>query len=146
MAKPPTVPSDAWATFFKTFQRLHQSMELELKRADLPNLEVYDILWTLEQASEHRLRFFDLAEQVYLARFNITRLCQRLQEQGLITKSQCPEDKRGLYAQLTAKGLKLRQQMWQVYGAQIQKKFSRHLSPPQHQQLIQLMHRVLPQE
>ena len=133
---------DAWAIFFKTFQRVHQAIASEIKKANLSDLEIYDVLWTLEQAPNHALRFRDLAHKVYLARFNITRLCQKLEKQNLIKRTTCPVDKRGVYAKLTTKGLQQRKKIWLVYRTLIDKYFSSKLNPKEHELLIELMKNI----
>lgn len=133
-----TCPS-TWAILFKTFNRLHQSMEEEIKSQGLPALEIYDVLWTLEQAAEHTLRLNELGEKVFIAKFNITRICDKLEEQGLIEKLKCPEDKRGVHARLTPAGVELRQKTWAVYGKLIEEKFSQKLSCDDHQNLIRIL-------
>lgn len=136
-----TCPS-TWATLFKTFQRLHQGMEDELKAQGLPSLEIYDVLWTLEQAENYALRLNELAEKVYIARFNVTRICDKLEEQGLIEKVKCPSDKRGVHARLTESGLKLRKETWAVYGRLIEERFSLKLTHSDHQDLIRILSKL----
>lgn len=133
---------DAWATFLVTFNRLHQGMEESMKAEGHPGLEIYDVLWILEQAPEHRLRFSELGERVLLSRSNVTRLCERLEAQGLIERHRCPSDGRGVYAVLTKSGKKLRQDMWKSYGKLIQERFSQLLGPQEHEQLIEILSKV----
>lgn len=133
---------DAWPTFFKCYNRLHELMELKIKEAGLPSLEIYDVLWILEKSPEHRLRFIDLGEKVYLSRSNVTRLCERLEEQGLIERTKCPSDKRGVFAELTEKGLKTRKDIWKIYGQLIQDLFSSKLNQSEHKELIRILKNV----
>ncbi len=133
---------DAWATFLKTFSALHQGMEEQMKQADLPSLEVYDVLWTLEQAPHQALRFSDLGERVVLDRYNITRLADRLEEQGLIERKRCSEDRRGVYAAITKKGLELRREMWKTYKKLIQDDFSGKLTATDHADLVRILKKV----
>ncbi len=136
-----TCPS-TWAILFKTFNRLNQTMEEELKHLGLPGLEVYDVLWTLEQAEDHTLRLNELGDKVFIAKFNITRICDKLEEQGLVEKMKCPEDKRGVHAKLTSAGAELRQKTWDVYGKLIEERFSLKLSCEDHQNLIRILEKL----
>lgn len=133
---------DAWATFLITANRVHQGMEAAMKEAGLPSLEIYDVLWTLEQSPKYGLRFSDLGERVLLSRSNVTRLAERLEEQGLIERHRCPEDRRGVYAVLTNAGRKTRQEMWKVYGKLIEERFSDLLSTKDHSDLIRILSKV----
>ncbi len=117
-------------------------MELELKTKKLPSLEVYDVLWTLEQSPTNSMRFYELSERVYLARFNITRICDRLVKEGFIEKMICPEDKRGIYAKITKRGLSLRKKMWSIYGKNIETHFSLKLNQQEHKSFIKLLAKI----
>lgn len=133
---------EAWAKFFVASTRLNQVMEEAMKLDGLPPLEVYDVLWTLERAPEHALRFTDLGERVLLSRCNVTRLAEKLENQGLIERERCPSDRRGVYAVLTKDGLKLRKDIWKRYAELIEEHFSSHLSEKEQQQLIEIMAKI----
>lgn len=133
---------DAWPSFFKTFNRLHQGMEDAMKEAGFPPLETYDVLWILEQSPEGALRFHELGEKVFLSRSNITRLAERLEKQGLIQRHRCDMDRRGVYAVLTPAGKKLRQEMWKTYGKLIRERFSDLLTQGEHGQLKAILAKV----
>jgi DNA-binding MarR family transcriptional regulator len=122
---------------------LLEAMQARLKAADLPPLEWYDVLWALEQAPGHRLRMGALAERLLLTRFNATRLVDRLQLEGLVSRQQSKEDRRGAEAVLTAKGRALRTRMWSVYRAAIEENFNRHLGAGQHQALGEMLEQLL---
>jgi DNA-binding MarR family transcriptional regulator len=133
---------DSWALFFKTFIRIHQKMEDAMKEADLPDLEIYDVLWTLEKEPGHKLRFNELGKKVFISRCNITRIAERLEDQGYIERTKCATDKRGVWASLTVSGLKLRKEMWQVYGQLIQELYSKNLTQKEHQSVISIFHKI----
>ncbi len=113
-----------------------------MKKAGTPSIEVYDVLWTLEQSPECGLRFKELGEKVYIARFNVTRLCDKLEAEGLIRKHKCDQDKRGVYAILTPEGKALRKKMWGVYKKLIDENFSSKLTEEEHMALIKIMTKV----
>lgn len=117
-------------------------MEEELRKQGFPSLDVYDVLWTLEQTPNHSLRLNELGQKVFLAKFNISRIVDRLVEQGLISKEVCPEDKRGVYATLTKDGLRLRKDIWQVYKNLIDVNFSSQLSPKDHIDLKKILSKI----
>jgi DNA-binding MarR family transcriptional regulator len=133
---------DAWASFFTTFTHIHYLMEMELKRLKYPSLEIYDVLWTLEEAPDHRMRLSELGLKVYLAKFNISRIVDRLMDQGLILKSSCPNDKRGVYACLTDEGLKVRKEIWQVYKKMIDEHFSNKINLADHKELKRIFAKI----
>jgi DNA-binding MarR family transcriptional regulator len=129
----------SWALFFTSFQRINQSIEEAFKKHGYPGLDVYDVLWILELADNQSLRMSELSEKVYIARFNITRLSDRLVKQGLIKKVKCSEDGRGVTAILTKKGQTLRKEMWDIYKAVIEEKFSSKLTENEHQTIAKIL-------
>lgn len=133
---------DAWASFIITFNRVHQGMEEAMKEAGHPSLEIYDVLWILEKGPKDGIRFSELGEKVLLSRSNVTRLAERLEQQGLIERKRCPNDRRGVYAVLTPEGRKLRSSMWKTYEQLIQERFSSLLSQEEHKALVQIMTKV----
>jgi DNA-binding MarR family transcriptional regulator len=118
----------AWARFLATHATLIERIEAELAAADLPPLAWYDVLWELEKSDTGKLRMHELAHAVVLSRSNLTRLIDRLESAGLTVRERCPDDRRGAYAAITAKGLEMRKRMWPLYKRQIEDLFVSHLS------------------
>ena len=65
----------------------------------------FEVLVRLLRSPEHRLRMTELAGQVALTTSGITRVVDRLERDQLVARAACPEDRRGLWAQLTEQGL-----------------------------------------
>ncbi|MFM9969892.1 MAG: MarR family winged helix-turn-helix transcriptional regulator [Burkholderiales bacterium] len=116
--------SRAWARLFVTSALLVEKVEAALKQAGFPSLAWYDVLWVLEDSEEGRLRLHDLAARVVVARYNLTRLADRLEAEGLITREPCEEDRRGAWCVITPTGRALRKRMWPAYEAQVNESFS----------------------
>ncbi len=68
-------------------------------------LNDYGALLLLSRAGEEGMRRIDLAHELQLSPSGITRLLERLEEQGLVGKGACKEDARVSYAVLTDAGL-----------------------------------------
>ena len=132
--------SSVWRLFLTAHARLLERIELRLAQADLPPLDWYDVLFTLKEAPDYRLRLSDLAEKVLLSRSNLTRLVDRLEKAGLLRRDACPSDRRGTFAVLTEAGLAMQQQIWVVYADAIADYFASHL---QNEDEIKTLQRVL---
>ena len=65
----------------------------------------YGTLLLLSRAGEEGMRRIDLANQLQLSPSGITRLLDRLEDQGLVGKGECKSDARVSYAILTEPGL-----------------------------------------
>ncbi|WP_431916961.1 MarR family winged helix-turn-helix transcriptional regulator [Nonomuraea jabiensis] len=93
-----------WRMMQRAQVRITRHLEAELLVAhDLP-LASYEVLARLAEAPERRLRMNDLAGRVLLSRSGLTRLIDRLQRDGLVSREACADDARGLFAVLTDAG------------------------------------------
>lgn len=64
----------------------------------------FDVLIRLARTPGGELRMSELAAQTTLTPSGLTRSVDRLQEQGLVIRRVCPEDRRGAFAVLTEAG------------------------------------------
>lgn len=119
--------STTWSLFLRAHAVVVEGIEARLKKAGLPPLAWYDMLWALESAPGHSLRMHELASGMVLSRSNLTRLADRLEAAGLVRRESTPHDGRGACAAITAKGLAMRKAMWPVYRAGIEELFNRHV-------------------
>jgi len=123
---------DAWSLFLTAHALVVEEIEKRLSAAGLPPLAWYDALWALERAPQGTARMFEMAERMVIARYNLTRLMDRIEAAGLVERFRSDEDRRATYARITPEGLALRRKMWKVYGPAIDELFLSQL--PQAQQ------------
>lgn len=138
-----TTPSDAavaaWAGLLKAQRTALALVERRLKEAGLPPLAWYDVLWELERAGACGVRPFALEQALLLAQPNLSRLLDRMEGKGLVTRQRCDADGRGQFVTATASGLSLRRQIWQVYSAAIQEAVGAHLDDDGARRLAELL-------
>lgn len=120
-----------WSRFLSTGQALTAAVEAELKAANLPPLGWYDVLLELQRAGAKGLRQFELRDRLLLAQYNLSRLLERIERAGYISRDPCPEDGRGQIARLTEAGAALQQRMWPVYRDTVARVFSARLTEPE---------------
>ena len=120
--------TSAWPALLTARALVMEAIEKRLADAELPELAWYDVLWALEQAAGGRLRMHELAAQTVITRSNMTRLVDRLEAAGLVSRQRDAEDRRGAFAQLTPAGKQMRARMWKVYGPAIAELFDDHLN------------------
>ena len=118
----------AWVAFFVAQGVLAKRIDAELEAAGCVTLDVYDVLLSLEESPERRLRMSELADRVLVTRSGVTRLVDRLERQGLLKREACPNDRRACHATLTAAGLAERERAWPVYRQAIANHFAQHVS------------------
>lgn len=135
--------TSSWPLLLTTHAVLTAEIERRLAEAGLPPLTWYDVLWALERAEGQRLRMHELADHVVLTRSNLTRLVDRLEAAGLLSRAADPDDRRGAYAVLSAKGQAMRKKMWPLYAAAISELYDNHLSAAEQQLLAKALQKML---
>jgi DNA-binding MarR family transcriptional regulator len=131
----------AWARLMRAQQMLLERVEGDLKRAGLPPLGWYDVLLELSRRDAGRLRQFELGDKVLLSKHNLSRLLDRLENEQLISRQPCEEDRRGAHVVITRQGRALLKKMWPVYENAIGEHFGRLLSGQDAAALANLMQR-----
>jgi DNA-binding MarR family transcriptional regulator len=124
MASAPAVPVPeidpehlaAWREFLRAHSAMLRRISRDLEDEGLPPLPWYDVLAALRDAPERRLRQVDLAERVMLSNSGVSRLVDRMEQDGLVQRVACPTDRRALNVQLTDQGAELLERMWPVYA------------------------------
>lgn len=94
-----------WRAYLRGHATVTRALEAELLADQRLSLAAYDVLVQLAEAPERRLRMTELADAVLLSRSGVTRLVDRLERVGLVTRSRVREDGRGVAATLTDRGL-----------------------------------------
>lgn len=94
----------AWRGLLRTFARLTKALDAELEAAHGLPLSSYEVLMYLADSDGGRMRMHDLASSILLSRSGLTRLVDRLERDGLLSRQSCPSDARGAFACLTPKG------------------------------------------
>ena len=104
-----------WRTFLRAHATVTRRLEAELVAEHELPLASYDVLVQLSEAPDRRLRMTDLADRVLLSRSGLTRLADRLERDGLISRAACPSDARGTLAVLTDAGLARLREAWPTH-------------------------------
>ncbi|MEM7427482.1 MAG: MarR family winged helix-turn-helix transcriptional regulator [Pseudomonadota bacterium] len=118
--KPSQSPSEEetafWVALNLAQRSIYRSMDAVLKAEGLPPLRWYDILWALERAGRCGVRPFELERSLLFEQSNLSRLLRRLVDEGLAKEAVFKDDRRGKVLKLTAKGRRIRERMWKIYG------------------------------
>lgn len=94
-----------WRAFLLAHARIVRRLDEELRLEHDLTLGEYDALLTIAQAPDRRIRMRQLADEVILSKSGVTRLIDRLVDDGLVERSACLADARGAEAVLTKDGL-----------------------------------------
>lgn len=135
--------SRAWSIILAAREYVIGRAERALADGGLPPLAWYDVLWALEQAPGGRLRMFELAEELVVARYNLSRIAERLVKAGLIERESCSSDGRGAFCVLTAAGRRMRARMWPTYREVIERLFAAQMRPQEITLISESLSRVV---
>jgi len=94
----------AWRGLLRAHGCLAKRLDAALDQAHGLPMTSYEVLHHLEGASSERMRMCDLAAQAQLSRSGLTRLVDRLEREGLLSRCSCEQDARGSFACLTELG------------------------------------------
>jgi len=144
----PVSPADwrlvAWRGFLRTHTHLLRQLEQDLQTNRKIALGSYDVLVQLAEAPGNRLRMSELAEAVLLSRSGLTRLVDRMQRDGLVSRAPDPDDARGLYTVLTEQGRDALRDAASVHLAGISRLVFDRISEAELRQLLRLMRKLDP--
>ncbi len=88
----------------ETNARLSRDLATALEaECGLP-LAWFDVLLRLRQTEEGRLKMSQMADAIVHSSGGTTRLVDRLEEAGLVTRQNCPNDRRAVYVAITPAG------------------------------------------
>lgn len=93
----------AWSEVLRTSHALLRQFEAAGDFGELSTRE-YDVLRALADAGGQGLRLGALAEAVYLPQPSMSRIVERMESRGLVQRTPCPLDARGIVVALTAVG------------------------------------------
>ena len=95
-----------WRAYLLGSARLAERLDADLREFGL-DLGEYEILVTLSEAPERRVRMSELADAVHQSRSRLTHTVSRMESAGLVDRASCPTDRRGVWAHLTDEGFRL---------------------------------------
>ena len=134
----------AWARLVRACNRLLEAVEGALKAAKLPPLSWYDVLYELYQAREEGLRQFEIGARTLMSKYNLSRLLDRLEGEGLVRRRACREDGRGNLVHITQSGIELLREMWPVYALVLEAELEAVLSPREVSTLGRILGKLAP--
>lgn len=139
---PSEAVTKAWARLIRAREALVAAIEADLKAAGVAPLGWYDVLLELSRAEGGRLRPFEIEKETLLAQYNLSRLLDRLEKEGLVARAPHEDDARGQWVVITGKGRDLQARTWKVYARAIQKHVGEKLDDKAAGSLAELLGRL----
>jgi DNA-binding MarR family transcriptional regulator len=137
-----TPHGEAWGALTRTHAAVSQRLQEALAQGDHPPLPWYEVLATVAEAPEQRLRMGDLAEALVITRGGLTKLVDRLVKAGLLERTFCETDRRVSYATLLPAGENVLAEMRPVIVGELELAFSANLSVSEANNLRDTLDRV----
>ena len=110
---------------WRTLAALHGLIEGELERALQAESKLsvveYTVLDALSRQDGWHMRMQQLARASALSPSATTRLVNRLEGRGLLTRILCDDDRRGIYTELTPAGLRLLEEARPAHDATLER-------------------------
>lgn len=140
--RPGTAHGDAWGALTRTHAAISQRLQDALAAASFPPLPWYEVLATVAESPEGRMKMGDLAEALVITRGGLTKLVDRLVNAGLMERTFCDTDRRVSYATLLPAGADLLGEMRPIVVAELKTSFAANLTAAQARDLSEALDRV----
>jgi len=127
---------------FESSAGLRRLFHRKLDQSGATANQSFDILIRLARSQQSELRMSELAAQASLTPSGLTRAVDRLQQQGLVIRRSCPDDRRGSFAQLTPAGRTMMDEAIPEHIAQIDQVLTDVFTPEEEQQLATFLRRL----
>ncbi|MGH1484003.1 MAG: MarR family winged helix-turn-helix transcriptional regulator [Geminicoccales bacterium] len=115
------------------------AIDRALSDEGLPSLSWYDAILEIEKAGSDGVRPFALKDRLLLPQYGTSRLLDRIEKAGFITKGVCKSDGRGHVVTITDAGREIRHKMWVIYAKQLRLRIENRLEAHEASQLAGLL-------
>jgi DNA-binding MarR family transcriptional regulator len=95
---------DLFRAFLTAYVRVTKALEAELVAEDGLSLAEFDVFVQLNEAPNRSMRMTELADRLLISRSGASRLVERLEQNGLVSRERANGDGRGIIATLTDAG------------------------------------------
>jgi DNA-binding MarR family transcriptional regulator len=123
--------------------RTLRAIDAALDESERLMVSEFDVLITLYNAPDGRLRMTDLANATMLSSGGLTRLIGRLEQRGFVRRDVDPDDRRAFHASLTPAGHEKLAQAREPHDAVIHREFADRLTPKELQVLQSTLAKLL---
>ena len=118
----------AWEGLLYTHAAVMRALDSQFEERHRLSLRTYDVLATIEESPDRRLRMSELAANVLLSPSRLTRVVHRLERDGLVACDADEHDARVIWASLTPLGMRQFRQAQATHHELIRAQFLGRLS------------------
>jgi DNA-binding MarR family transcriptional regulator len=102
--KLPAAPVAEWREMLDRHAKVSCALEKALQDEHGIGLSEFEILDRLVDANSGKYRMTDLAQDIYLSQSALSRAVARLEQDGLVKRAMCTDDRRAIFVCLTGDG------------------------------------------
>jgi DNA-binding MarR family transcriptional regulator len=133
------IRAQGWRTLAALHGLIDAALERELQaKFDLSVVE-YTVLDALARQDGWHMRMQQLARAAALSSSATTRLVNRLEDRGLLVRTLCADDRRGIYTEVTADGRKLLDRARPTHDAVLEKTLAEARETPELAPLVEAL-------
>ncbi|MCO1656796.1 MarR family winged helix-turn-helix transcriptional regulator [Pseudonocardia humida] len=133
----------AWLSYVAGSTLLEAALDRQLQRDSGMPHAYYQILAMLSEAPDRTRRMSDLAAATQSSQSRLSHAVSRLEANGWVRRSQCPDDRRGTLATLTEQGMAVLREAAPGHVRTVREHLFDRLTPEQVEQLTDIWQTVL---
>ncbi len=133
----------AWRNYVVGAAMLSDRLHRELQTDHDLSLADYEVMVRLSEQPGGRMRMSQLAEDVASSKSRVSHQVARMEKEGLVRRRECPEDGRGVFAELTADGARVLQNSAPTHVRGVREHMVDLLSPEEQEVLAKVFSRVI---
>jgi DNA-binding MarR family transcriptional regulator len=133
----------AWRAYVIGTELMRQQLHRELQDAHGLTITDYEVLVQLSERQTHQLRMSDLAGRLASSKSRLSHQIARLEKSGLVRRRTCPDDARGVIAELTDAGMAALEAAAPTHVAGVRRHLIDLLTPAEQHTLATIFERVL---
>ncbi len=133
----------AWVNLLQANRVLEDALERRLREAADLSFAEFEVIARLSGAPEGRLKMIDIANLLLASKSGITRIVDRLERAGLVSRAIPPENRRIVYARITRRGRAALDRARPAFMGAVEESFSQHMTEPDVRALRRLLRKLL---
>lgn len=131
-----------WRGFLRAHDHVIRMLDLDLRNEMGMTISEFEVLVQLSLADGERMRMRDLARSTLFSPSGMTRLCERLEDDGMVVREGSADDQRGTDAVLTDRGRERLRAAEPVHARGIKTHFTCFFSADEMERFSALLHAV----
>lgn len=131
--------TQAWRAFLRGTAQVNEVVNRDLEDLAGLSLHEYEVLVRLSEAPDQTMRMSALASELVYSRSRLTHTVRRMEEDGLVVRTTCESDRRGVNCTITPRGSHRLEQAQPGHINSVREHLVDRLTPEQVAQLANIM-------